>query len=122
MRSSSRSALWLATSVFSATLTRSRDPSKVPTSAISPTARRVMATNSSNSVKPSSAARQRRSDRGARRLAIEVPHVEAVVEDDAVRVAGLAVAAGRHLHCRAHIVGRGGREDGGPVQHAVDYH
>src|SRR5919106_3608220 len=124
-RSIARCAWWLATSVFSATLTSSREWSKLLTSAISPTAVMAMAISSSNSVKPSSFASLRMR---ARLVGIEVPHVEAVLEQGLVGVAGLAVPARGDFDRRFHVVGCGRaathehreRRAGSAVRHPVD--
>src|SRR5918999_1682056 len=114
IRSSSCSARWLATSVFSATLTKSREWSKLVTSAMSPTASTMMATISSIRVKPSSRAKATRAAI-PRRSAIEVPHVEAVGEDDPVVVAVRQVPAGGHLDRGGDVVRRSDVEYPGAV-------
>src|SRR3712207_4589283 len=98
--SSSRSAWWAAISRASAFVLTARDRSTRATVAMMPTTQISIATISSTIVMP------RSSRRASPARDIRVPHVEAVLEDDALVVAGRPLAAAGDLDGDADVGGR----------------
>src|SRR4051794_38117608 len=99
--------------LFSLVVTRSREPSKVASMAMTPTTISTAATITSTTVMPRSSERSRSTT--------EVPHEEAVVDDHAVRVAvrALALRGRLDVHCRVGRVAGAVRavgEDGRPAR------